>query len=173
MSKTTKRNFLIAITFLLIAGAVFGYMLAFSERQSTALRAQLIALEKQRIQEASYLQMRRTLENASADVAALDDMFLERESDSIDFLNLIEAQAIRNNVTLTTEALSAEGGEEDRYLLVNYYFSGTKNNVRNFITVLEQSQYLAKITGLNLRQQSDGTWEAETTVRVNLFNYVE
>lgn len=173
MSKVTKRNFLIALTLLLVSGAVFGYMLAYSEQQSTALREQLVTLEKQRIQEASYLQMRRTLENASADVSALDDMFLKRESDSIDFLNLIEAQARNSDVSLTTEALSAEGGEEDRHLLVRYSFAGAKTNVRNFIKILEQSQYLAKITGLDLREQSSGSWEAEVTVRVNLFMYVE
>lgn len=175
MSSVTKRNLMIAIALLVATVAAFGYMLLVSERQFEGLRQQLTAIEKQRAQEASYLQMRRTVEESTDDIENLDSMFLKRESDSIDFLNLVESLAAENNVSLETKSLSANTDKKTKEtaLEMDFTFNGTRENVRNYVEVLEQLQYLAEITSLDLEARSSTNWQANVTVRINLFEYAE
>lgn len=173
MSRLTKRNFLIALAVLVISVAIFTYMLAVSERQSSQLRDQLVTLEKQRIQEASYLKMRRTIEDNAADVATLDGMFLKRESDSIDFLNLVESEAATYDVALETVSLLSEETDDGQALVVRYAIAGSGDNVRNFIALLEQLQYVAEITSVELSTENNNDWRAEVTVQVNIYEYAE
>ena len=175
MSKVTIRNLVIAAISLLIAVGVFTYMLLVSESQKDQLHTQLTAIKKREAQEASYSQMKRTIQESTQDRERIDSMFLAKESDSIDFLNLVESLAVQNAIALETKSLEVAEDKKTkrRWLLTEFLFSGDRENVEYFLQALEQLQYLAEITDFHLEARSSTNWQATVTVKVDIHEYVE
>ena len=175
MSRITLRNLIISSVLLVAALGVFGYMLLASERQTALLEEQLIALEKKRAQEESYIQMRRIVDESFSDRELLAGMFVTKESDSIDFLNLVESLAENKGIALETTVLEVVEDKKAKTtsLDIGFSFNGPKDDVSDFITVLESLRYLAEIRKVDFKARSSTNWIAEVTMSVNLYEYAE
>lgn len=173
MSKVTIRNLIIASVFLAIILSAFAYSLFVTEKQNQLLTEQLTTLEKKQVQENTYRKMQRIAEESAADRQLLASYFLDQESDSIDFLNTVEALAPQAGVVLKTDSLQKDTDKKTKkeWLTVKFTFNGEYQNVTDFIKTLENIPYLAEITEVVLKARASDNWEANVTMRVNLYSY--
>lgn len=171
MSKITIRNFFIATVFLLIAIAGFSYMFITTSSQNEALKHQIETLKKEQAQEDSYRRLQRTAEESVEEREQLRKHFLLEQSDSIDFLNLVESLAPQAGVNLTTDTLKHESTDEEDWITAAFTFTGTYSDVYNFIKILENLPYLTELRTVELTENNDGSsWEAQVQVQVNLYS---
>lgn len=175
MSKKTIRNLVISILILLVSAGVFLYMLFGVEAKGELLQTQVVALQTKQAQENSYFKLQRIFEESSADRDTISQYFFEQESDSIDFLNSVEALAPKVGVTLKTESLEQQVDKKtkDSWILVTFQFTGPYKNVTDFIKILENLQYESEITKVQLATLDDASWEARTTIKINVYSYDE
>ena len=105
MSSATIRNFIIACLVLFIAAGAFGYILYMSISQQHSLNEALTAITKREAQEVAYVNAKRTAQESEEDRKLLDAMFIEEESDSIEFLTDVETSAKIVGINLQTNSL--------------------------------------------------------------------
>lgn len=171
MSKITIRNFFIATIFLLIAIAGFSYMFIETSSQNEALKQQIETLKKEQAQEDSYMRLQRTAEESVGEREQLKEHFLLEQSDSIDFLNLVESLAPQAGVNLTTDTLKHESTDEEDWITADFTFTGTYADIYDFIRILENLPYLTELRTIELTENNDGSsWEAQVQVQVNLYS---
>lgn len=175
MSKKTLRNLIVSVLLLMISAAAFTYMVFELNSKNMLLKEQVIALQTKQAQENSYFKLQRISETSSADRETLAGYFFEQESDSIDFLNAVEALAPQVGISLKTETLVPGGDKKKKesWVLVSFLFTGEYKNVTDFIKILENLPYESQIDSLQLSSREDSGWEARTTMRINVYAYDE
>jgi Tfp pilus assembly protein PilN len=175
MSRSTKSTMILAVSFLLIAVALFGFVTYQVIAKGELLAEQAVALETQRIQEASYFRLIRQAEETTEKRAELKSYFLQKESDSIDFLTLVESIAPKAGVELETNKLDVlkEKGTKQAWIQTSFSFSGTREDVQNFVQILESLPYAERLTALEMNARSSELWQANVTMQVRVLSYDE
>lgn len=175
MSKSAKRNFIIAVILIALSLGAFALMVYQINAQGAELETQLIALEEERAQEASFLRLQRIAEESIADREQVRSYFLEQESDSIDFLNLIEAIAPEAGVVLATDALGliVDPSDQSQWIEATFSFSGSREEVERFIRILESVPYVSRVTSIEMNARSSTEWRASVIIQVRVLAYDE
>ncbi len=173
MSKTTLRNLIIAIVLALVSAGVFGLMVYYVSGQGSKLASQILVLEAEHQQEASYIKSQRLSEDTKDERALLQSYFLAKTSDSIDFLNKVEALAPEVGITLETRGLEsfADTTDNSEWIKVDFDFFGSRENVENFIKVLETFPYVSRVTEINLSSKTSTQWNATVKMQVRVLAY--
>lgn len=154
---------------------LYGVMAYRVGEQGEELGIQIEALEKQQAQEATHRSLQRTAETSKDDRQHLESFFLSKESDSIDFLNQVESLAPRVDVALRTQGLEVltdvtDGGQ---WIVASFGFSGTREQVQQFIQILETMPYVSRLTEVQIGRQSSVLWQATVTMQVRILTYDE
>ncbi len=173
MSKRTITNFIIAIIFLCVAGGVFGFMVYRVTNQGVLLQEQIIALQTQQAQESSHLRLQRLADETAAQRASLSQYFLARDSDSIDFLNVVETLAPRLGVALTTSGLNefVDGETQTKWINISFTFLGGEQEVKSFLKVLETLPYVLRVISAEVEAKSPTQWQVDVTMQVQVLSY--
>jgi O-succinylbenzoate synthase len=100
---------------------------------------------------------------------------LKQSSDSIDFLNQVEALAPSMNVALKTDSLEEVTDKKTgvKSIDVKFVFSGSRNSVERFINTLEHLPYLSQVTSVSLVSKDGVTVEARLAIKVFIISYAE
>ncbi len=172
MSKKTIRTIIFATVLLLISILVFGFMVFQIIRQGDKLNIQLDTLASERAQESSYFQLIRIGEESAKDRLKIQDYFLKEESDSIDFLNLIEGLARQSGVSLKTDSLGTVTSPKDNstWITVSVSFSGSRERVQNFVRLFETLPYVIRLTSFEMGSLSSTEWNARVSMEVMILN---
>ncbi len=174
MSQSTKRTLFIAVFLIIVALSTFATMAYQVVAQGHRLTEQIVTLEKQRAQESSYYRLFKLAEETTEKRARLQGFFLEKESNSIDFLNHIETLAPEAGVVLETEDLQSikeKADETAAWIQASFSFSGERENVQNFVQILETLPYVQRVTSLEMQAQSSSLWQADITIQVRILAY--
>lgn len=173
MSRSTVRHIIFSTVLVVIAAGAFSFMVYQVLLQGEQLTAQVITLEEEESQKSTYRHLLRTSEETAAERAELKSHFLLQESDSIDFLNKVEGMAPRSGVKLQTEGLELIKDEADgtEWIQVKFTFSGSREQVQNFVQVLETLPYVSRLTTVELESLSATEWKASVTMRVRVLSY--
>lgn len=173
MSPSTIRTIIIAIVLFGLATAAFIFMWVQAQQQGEQLLTQLNTIGEQQAHEESYFRLRRVAEESGAQRAQLSDYFFASESESIDFLNTVEAMAPEVGVTLETNSLDLIEDTEDsqQWVEIDFSFSGSRSRVQKFLSLLELLPFVSKITTVSLVAVDQTIWQAEVTMRVRVLNY--
>lgn len=175
MSKSTIRTAIIAFIFILIAGSGLGFMVTKTGQQALVLNQQIETLQVERTQEVSFQRLQKIAEETVNDRGAIESYFLKRESESIDFLNLVEELAPQAGVTLKTSGLNTikPPGSSYEWIEVSFEFVGEQNRVDAFLYLLENLPYHSRVSEVNLKARSSEQWQAEVTMQVMIYAYDE
>lgn len=173
MSNSTKTTFIVAIIIFTLALAVFSFMVFQVNKQGEQLGEQISTLEAERAQQDSFFRLQRIAEETVRDREQLASHFLASESNSIDFLNLVEGLAPQAGVILRTNSLDvsedAESGK--KWIEVSFTFSASRSRVENFLQILESLPYVLRIESYTMNKKTGAEWEANVTMRVQVLNY--
>lgn len=173
MTSATIRNFVIALLVLLLSLGGFGYMVFQIDKKSDLLKDQLTSIELENKRESDFYRLQKTSEESAEDRKTIETYFLPQSSDSIDFLNRVEQLAPQSGVTLKTDGLeeASDKKTKQKWIEAKFSFSGTQENVENFINILETAPYLSQVTSVTLNARSLDNWEAKVTMRVFILSY--
>lgn len=173
MTRSLITNFSLALVTLLLALLALGFIIFEIENKASILQEQLISIEAQNNRESNFYTLQKKLEESADDRLAVEKYFLTQSSDSIDFLNTVEQLAPQSGVTLVTETLeeATDKKTKQKYIEAKFSFSGTENNVEQFIELIEALPQVSHITTMSLSVQSSEVWEAKVTIRVFILNY--
>lgn len=173
MSNGTKRTLLLALVLVLSSVACFGFMAYQVSVQGQVLKEQIVTLEAQRSQDASFHRLLRLADETAIDREQLQTYYLEREGDSIDFLSRVESTAPKAGVHLETNELSLveEKGQEGAWVSASFTFSGDKQAVQRFVQILETLPYVQRLVNVTMKAQSPALWEAGVTMQVRILSY--
>jgi len=171
MSDRTKRVAIIATVLFVIAVLTVVLFVREINIQSTKLSEQIMAIETERAQQEVFTSVQRISNNTLTIRQELQGYYLDSQSDSINFLNFIEDQAIASGVELTTNTPTETVKDDEAFLSVGYEFKGSLTRVENFIKQLENIPYISHLESLSLSQQAGGVWEAEVEIMVNILDY--
>ncbi len=173
MNRTTLRTLIISLTLLSISLGGFVFMLFEVAAKAATLTTQITALEAQNTQEASFLALERTAEESRTKREQLARYFLAKESDSIDFLNQVEALAPTVGVSLQTDSLMEVGDKDKKteWIEVTFSVAGSRERVQQFIMMLEQLPYVSKVMSVDQSLRIDDVWDAKVTMQVRVLSY--
>lgn len=173
MTRSSVRNFIIAICTLFISMGGLGFMIFEIEKKATVLKKQLTSIEEENKRESAFYTLQKKSEESVEDRLAIETYFLPQSSDSIDFLNRVEQLAPQSGVSLKTEALqeATDKKTKQKYIEATFFFEGTEDAVEQFIEILETFPYLSRITSVSINTQPAGEWGATVTMRVFIVNY--
>jgi len=173
MNSKTTRMAIVALILVVVSGGVFGLVVYKVLAEGDKLEAQISVLEKEKAREESYFRLQRLAEDTVDDRKQLASYFLERESNSIDFLNRIEALAPQMNVTLKTNGLEllVDKGTDSVWVEASFTFGGTRTQVENFIKMLENLPYTLRVNEVDLMARSSDSWNADVILQVKVLTY--
>lgn len=170
MSKVTIKILVVSLVCLLVSSSVFGFMFYHVVGQSGKLSEQIEALGKQRAQEESYLKSQRIAKETEQDREKIEKYFLLNESDSIGFLTNIESLAPKKGLVLKTNNLDTLEADGKKWVKISFTFSGARNNVEDFINILESVPYVSRITNVDMGLVSGFEWKADVTMQVQILS---
>ncbi len=175
MSKKSVRNLVIAIILIISSAVGFIFMITRVIAQGAELNEQLTSLAEERAQEVNYLHLQRLAEESAGDRTQLQSYFFDKDDDSITLLNNIEALAEQSDITLETKDLKSVTDPVDKSVWAEMTFSyaGKKDQVRDFLRVLETLPYVLRITQVEMTALSSVDWTTDVTLRVLVLNYDE
>jgi len=173
MSNSTKTTFIIAAVVFVLSLVAFGLMIFEVERQGSQLSEQIKTLEAERAQEESFFRLQRIFEETASDRENLKDLFLASESNSIDFLNLVEELAPQAGVSLKTNSLdlSEDKESEKKWIEVSFSFSASRLRVENFLKILENLPYVLRIESYSMNNKSGSEWAADVTMKIQILSH--
>lgn len=173
MSPSTIKITAIAVALFLVAAGSFVFLWFQTQQQGEKLIVQLDTISEQRAQEESYFRLRRVAEESADERAQLERYFFSGESESIDFLNMVETLAPAAGVTLETDSLTLVEDTEDKkqWVEIGFVFEGSRNRVQNFLTLLETLPFVTKIIAVDMVTANQTTWQANVTMQVRVLNY--
>lgn len=173
MTKKTIRGFVVSLVFFCVSLGGFIYMITEVNDKGVLLKEQVSALFKKQAQEESFYKLKRVEEESREQRAELDSFFFKKESDSIDFLNSIEALAPQVGVSLKTESLKQTAGSVagESWVEAAFSLNGTYGDVMRFVTLLENLPYVSEMTRLDIGARTKDNWEAQTTMKVKVYDY--
>ena len=143
------------------------------DNKNMLLEEQIGALSIQEAQETEFYRLRRLAEESTSDREQLAGYFFRKESDSIDFLNTVESLAPQAGVALKVESLEQEGSGNEQDIIIDLTFSGSYDQVTNFINLLENLPYMSEVTSLQMEARSSSNWEATTEIKIDIYAYDE
>ena len=175
MSKSTIRNLIIALLIFTAATGGFFFMIYEVNNKNAQLQSQIEALAKNQAQENSRLKLKRQAEESQQDREQLAGYFFNKESDSIDFLNMVEALAPKAQVALTVDSLEQVVDEKTNASVVEagFSFNGEYQKVVAFLELLENFPYVSNVTSVELAARSSSNWEATIIMQVDIYAYAE
>lgn len=170
MSKGSKRNLIIAIVSLTFSSALFLFMMLTITGQGEALSEQITTLNRKVAQENSYQELKQLSDDTVADRERLSGFYLQKTSDSITVLNLIESIARDTKVSLTTNSVKPVEVSEEDWIEIDLSFGGSRFEVEQFVKILETLPYVLRLTSVDLTTRNN-EWEAKTTMQIKVLNY--
>lgn len=175
MSKSTKKIITIALLLTLVSATVFGFMAHSVIKQGEQLTNQTIILNKENAQADSYASMHKISLETTEERSLLKSHFLEREGSSIDFLNYVESLAKKTSIDLVTNELGVVDSKEGELKWIEATFSleSSRENIQQFIKVLETVPYVSRITGTAMTSRLGDNWKAVITMRVMILDHDE
>jgi hypothetical protein len=173
MSPSTIKITAISVVLFLVAAGGFTFMCMQTQQQGEELVAQLATLSEQRSQEESYFRLRRVAEESTVQREQLSRYFFSGESESIDFLNMVEKIAPSAGVKLETTSLNLVDDADDgkQWIEIGFLFEGSRSRVQNFLIVLEELPYVSEITKVDMQATDQTKWQSRVTMRVRVLNY--
>ena len=173
MSNSTKTTFIIAIVLFVLSLGAFGFMVFQVDKQGTQLSEQIATLEAERAQEDSFLRLQRIAEETAGDRQSLESHFLASESNSIDFLNLVEELAPQAGVSFEINSLDLSEDKEsgEKWIEASFSFSASRSRIENFLQILENLPYVLRIESYSMDKKSGPEWAAGVTMKVQVLNY--
>jgi predicted RNA binding protein with dsRBD fold (UPF0201 family) len=173
MGKTTTKHLIISLGTLLLGVAILGAMSFMIHKKEQTLKSQWIAVHKQAEQEEAFRKLQKVADDSKKDRESLSKYFIYKESDSIEVLTLIEGLAPKSGIYLETKGLQKISDKDTKtdWVEINFDFSGRRENVEDFIGILERLPYFAYITSLSLTERSLENWQAVVTLRVYIANH--
>ena len=173
MSHTAVRTGIVALVLFVTALGVFAMLLSQTLVKQELLQEQVLVLAKHRAQQDTFFELRRTAEETTDSRSQLQQLFFLRGSDSVDFLNEVEALAPQAGVTVETESLTeiAEADTGDQWLEMSFAITGLHADVERFVSVLENLPYAVRLTDLKLTERSSTISAANVTLQVRLLQY--
>lgn len=169
MSPSTLKKLMITFLLLVVSGVIFAYMIYRVNTQGENLMAQVDVLAKQNAQEALYLKLQRLEDETAVTREILKNNFLQDESGSIDFLTQVESLAPRMGLVNKTSGLEQVTDKNGtKWIKATFTFSGSYNNVQDFIKVLESLSYVLRVSDMSLSAQSSADWKASVTMQVQI-----
>jgi len=171
MNKRTKKLAVVAaILFALVVVAVLMFVRQIYI-QSDKLSQQITAIQTDRAQQTVFTRIERTSKETEPVRETLQSYYLQSQSDSIDFLNFIEAQADLAGIELETNSPTEVVRDGATYLSVEYEYTGSRSRVETFTKQLENVPYVSQLQSLNMTQLSGNSWQATVTIEVHVLNY--
>lgn len=166
---------MISLVLFIVATGAMVFMLLQSQQQGEQLVVQLATLDEQRAQAESYYRLRRIAEESADDRTQLRSYFFSSESESIGLLNTVERLAPEAGVTLKTDSLNLIEDAKDgtQWVEIGFSFEGSLSRVQNFLTVLEELPYVAKIVTVSMVARNQAKWQSQVTMRVRVLTYDE
>jgi len=168
MNARTRRLAVIAAVLFVAATVVVVLFVREINQQSIKLSEQISAIEIDRAQQTVFTRIQRTSVETVSTREQLQSYYLQSQSDSINFLNFIEAQAAEFGVALTTNSPTEVVINGVTYLSVGYEFTGSLARVENFVQQLENLPYVSQLESLSLVAQSGSIWEARVVIIVHV-----
>lgn len=172
MSKGTIRIAIFAIILVVVSVSIFSFMVLRVISQGEELSLQINTLQESAAQEDSYYNLQRLADETALEREELQTYFLAKESESIDFLNLVESLAPQVGVSLSTVSLE-EVIEDGNVAWVEptFSFSGSRDRVGNFIKILETLPYVLRISSVDMASNAGSKWEVQVTMQVRVLSY--
>lgn len=173
MNRSSIRYAVIALILFCFATATFGLMIHQVNVEGDALTEQINILETRHAQEASYFRLLKTFEESETDREKLQSYFLQKESDSIDFLNKVEALAPQAGVELQTNGLEliTDPSDETKWIEVGFSVKGARDRLRVFLQILEQLPHVSRLMSVDMKAISRTEWQATIKMRVRVLDY--
>lgn len=173
MSPSTIQNSVISLVVMILAALAFGFMVVQTDKQSKELVVQIQTLSTQRAQEESFFKLQKIAEDTKEERELLQSHFLLKDSESIDFLNNVESIAPRAGVSLQTSNLSSviDSRDNTEWIEVDFTFSGSRKRVKDFVQILEELPYVARLMSVDLTASNQTEWKARVTMRVRVLAY--
>lgn len=142
-------------------------------QQSQLLQMQVTALQKDQAQQTQLAKLKKLVGETAGERTTLNSLYLESQSDSIDFLNYVEVLALEKTIDLETiSATEAERGKK-QLLEVRYKIGGTRAQVEQFVVLLETIPYVSELTSVQLTTRSAVQWEASVIMEVTVLEHHE
>ena len=175
MSKSPLRNFIVAVLLLLVALSGFGFMIFKINAQGALLVEQVKALDLAQQKDESYFRLQRVYDESASNRETLLSHFLQEESDSINFLNAIEANAKKLGVAMDDISLVTKKEKETKndWLEVSFSLTGSEDAIQKFIVVLENLPYFSYVTSVRVVELEGQEWEANVTMQAQILSYEE
>lgn len=139
--------------------------------QSELLQAQVSTLQKDFDQQTQFNQLKRLIKDTEPERTTVAGYYLQSQSDSIDFLNYVEALGASAGVKLSTESATETERDGVELLTVQYDVSGSQFGVERFVTLLESIPYVSELIALNFSRQSNNAWSAAITIEVVILDH--
>ena len=173
MTKSTKSHLIISSIVLLFAVLCLGLTVYQIGNKSNVLIDQIKVLEIERAHESSFYRLQKIYGESKEDRDIVSGYFLKQGSDSIDFLNKVELLAPKEGVVIKTDSLEERSDIKtgDKWIDVQFSFSGTQNNVERFVTILERLPYFSQVTSLQMITKEEGEWEARLSMKIFIATY--
>lgn len=171
MSKTTLRNLIVSLVVFVTVVGVVSFAFASVLNSSQTLEQQIATVVEQNQQQATLLRMQRLAENSQTERAELASYFLLQEADYITFLSQVESLAPSLGISLETQQLQQVTRDNKNWIETTFSVSGTRQNVQNFIQVLEDIPYVSRITSVSMREGGGSQWVADIIIQVQLLTY--
>lgn len=175
MSRTTVKTLIISITALLLSAGAFGFYLNLFVSKANTLSLQIENLKIQREQEESHFRLQKIAEESASDRELMAGYFLHSEGGSIDLLNKIEGLAPAAGVQVETNKLELVTKDNDGsdWVEIGFSIKGKRENVQDFIRVIENIPYVSRINSVNLQSVNSTQWDADIIILVRVLNYGE
>lgn len=173
MNKRTIKIFIAALISVVLAGILFGFMFYQVIERGNELNEQVVALEKQRAQENSYFKLQRIIEETSTEREKIENHFLKKDS-YIDFINEIESLAPVMGLALDTKSLESPDPKKEgdkKWLIITLELEGTRNNIEDYLKLLESLPYVSRLTDVKMSAQSSSEWVASVAVKIQILSY--
>lgn len=173
MSKTTIKNLILAVLVLIVTFGSFMFMLYQIDKKSSLLKTQIDTASTQSAQEYTLLNLEKIANATQAEREKVSGYFLRQESESINFLSLVEQKAPQVGVKLQTESLkkSVDATTKAEWIEVDFLLSGTLRNVQEFIKLLENVPYVSQLLAVDLTMVSSNQWQAKVKIKVFIMAY--
>lgn len=163
-----KRITIFIVAAILLILSIIGVEILYTrtyklENELTALNQNVRDLEAQ---EKRILAVRQSATESGVDASSLDQYFVD-DTGALDFLKYIEGLAASSGLTSKTDVFDAqqdpvlsEQGKE--YLKMAIRTTGSMNNIRLFLSLIESLPYNVKISRVDIRKNGDGPkdWSA-------------
>ena len=172
MSRSTIRNLVIAFVMLvLVVGVVAGAFVKVLGKSQT-LEEQIATLASKNQQEETLIRLQKIAQSSEPERAELASYFLSKESESIDFLNEVEALAPTVGVNLETNDLRQVTQDNRDWVEILFNASGRRSDLQNFIRILEGVPYSSRVTSVYMRgERNSNIWQANITIQVQILSY--